>query len=588
MVVRPGRCGPPDVRVEYLSISKCHRPMTVTLVTAGPDRGRCRVSRCWHARIWVRMDGVIDVFDDELAQHGSPTPPSASLAPDSDPWVQRAWLSVREWMSRWPLFGSITLWVGLAVVAFAVLSRLWTGRWFLGRLTGAPIDAASTIFAALAGVAAVGYLVIKFRERAGAECAEHREVEGIADQKLMEAVAQLGDAAPTVRIAGVYALADVADRYGDAYRQRVVDILCGYLRTDRLVRDEHGALRYQLGDDGRPDTGRPVSRDGAVESTILATIANHLRLPDPDSSTDGQLRGDQLWCGCHVDLHATHFTEQVDFTGARFDQDVTFAGATFSGNAWFDMASFAGRAVFARVLFRGDAGFEHATFDQDAMFAGAAFTHTAGFAHVTFSGAAGFNHATFRQAAGFYHATFAGDALFDGVLVCRDAMFAGATFRQATTFDRDLQANRDTVFGGTTSFEHAAFKQAVGFSHATFDASALFAWAEFDQDAWFTDAKFSGDTKFNAARIRGDARFERTTFSGNAEFDYARFDKNAWFTRARFDGEVGFDGVMFNRPAPGMSMASSWFPASLKEPGQDLPPGARWVTDLPAPAPDSD
>lgn len=46
-----------------------------------------------------------------------------------------------------------------------------------------------------------------------------------------------------MRIAGVYALADVADTYEGPYHQRVVDILCGYLRTDRL-------LKYANGDGG--------------------------------------------------------------------------------------------------------------------------------------------------------------------------------------------------------------------------------------------------------------------------------------------------------------------------------------------------
>ena len=78
------------------------------------------------------------------------------------------------------------------------------------------LDRIKVTLTALGGVGAVGYLVIKYRERAALE-------RGEADEKLVRAVQQLGDASPQVRIAGVYALADVADTYEGPYHQRVVE-----------------------------------------------------------------------------------------------------------------------------------------------------------------------------------------------------------------------------------------------------------------------------------------------------------------------------------------------------------------------------
>lgn len=49
---------------------------------------------------------------------------------------------------------------------------------------------------------------------------------------MQNAVNQLGSAKPFTRIAGVYALTDIADTYRDGHRQHVMDILCGYLRSD--------------------------------------------------------------------------------------------------------------------------------------------------------------------------------------------------------------------------------------------------------------------------------------------------------------------------------------------------------------------
>ena len=108
------------------------------------------------------------------------------------------------------------------------------------------MDRIKVTLTALGGVGAVGYLVIKYRERAALERSE-------ADEKLVRAVQQLGDPSPQVRIAGVYALADVTDTYGGPYHQCVVDILCGYLRTDRLLKDANGDTRYATNDDGTPD-----------------------------------------------------------------------------------------------------------------------------------------------------------------------------------------------------------------------------------------------------------------------------------------------------------------------------------------------
>ena len=144
----------------------------------------------------------------------------------------------KESIGEWPLLGKIVAWVVLAILAFAaVMCCLW-------HLTSEPgkyvASIAATSLTIVGGVGAVAYLVIKYQERqqAGrdeerAKREERREEDRLVNTKMQDAVDQLGSDRASTRIAGVYALTDVADTYGGGYRQRVVDILGGYLRSDR-------------------------------------------------------------------------------------------------------------------------------------------------------------------------------------------------------------------------------------------------------------------------------------------------------------------------------------------------------------------
>ena len=163
-----------------------------------------------------------------------------------------------------------------------------------------------------------------------------------AEQKLLNAVQQLGSESPQVRIAGVYALADVADTYRGDYRQRVVNILCGYLRTPRGTWE---TITDTNTEDGETTSEKVyVSNDGAVESTVLEVLSRHLRKRREKTDTHGALTqdvdDDQLWCDCTIDLHDAVITECVSFTGVTLASDVSFQGATFNTFTIFRRVSF--------------------------------------------------------------------------------------------------------------------------------------------------------------------------------------------------------------------------------------------------------
>ncbi|MDO5061490.1 MAG: pentapeptide repeat-containing protein, partial [Actinomycetaceae bacterium] len=253
---------------------------------------------------------------------------------------------MKQLKQRMNLMLAIVIWVFFAVL---VLLAVFVSLWFLSPVdkeTGLkPLVAIVTAsLTSVGGIGAVAYLVMKYRERQDKEkeleqeeANQRRAVVAEADRKLNDAVAQLGSESPQVRLAGVYALADVADTYLGGYKQRVVDILCGYLRTDRSDQLVGGKFK-----------------DAAVESAIIKVIGEHLRKDREELKEKVQTLADEkLWCDCSFDFRGATFTEPVlwektlwnktaDFSDSEFSKDLRFQWAKFAGETWFDGASFAG------------------------------------------------------------------------------------------------------------------------------------------------------------------------------------------------------------------------------------------------------
>ena len=289
------------------------------------------------------------------------------------------------------LFGAIAIWAVLGIIAF-VLAMWGLGRVPVWQLKLDPEKQAESIvkiaLTLVGGVGAVAYLVIKYQEQQQAGRAEKREKDRIVDTKMQDAINQLGSDKASTRIAGVYALTDIADTYRGGYRQRVVDILCGYLRSDRET--------YPLGEDGKPATGLPRSGDAdkAVESTILSMFVAHLKKGPRDENGDvtlrQQVRNDQLWCDCSFDLHGATFHEDVRLIGTTFEHGLNFQGTKFERGANFSGAHFTGGASFSGAHFTGGADFGGADLDG-ANFSGAHFTGGANFVMAEFRTSAVFS-----------------------------------------------------------------------------------------------------------------------------------------------------------------------------------------------------
>jgi heme exporter protein D len=191
------------------------------------------------------------------------------------------------------------------------------------------------------------------------------------NERFAAAAGQLGsDKPPEVRLAGVYAMAGLADDWAEN-RQTCVDVLCGYLR-----------MPYE------PDPGEEApgperlafraSRE--VRHTVIRVITAHLQ---------GDTAGE--WQGLDFDFTGVVF-DGGDFTGAGFSGGtVSFDSARFSGGTvLFTGARFAGAEVgFNDARFSGaEVVFDLSEFSEGTLdFTGAQFSGgTVDFLTAQFSG----------------------------------------------------------------------------------------------------------------------------------------------------------------------------------------------------------
>ena len=147
----------------------------------------------------------------------------------------------------------------------------------------------------------------------------------IFNERFIAIAAQLGDAQPAVRLAGVHAMAGLADDWTEN-RQTCVDVLCAYLR-----------LPYDPdpGDDAALADRAAYLANREVRHTIIRLIGDHLRKGAAVS-----------WQGLNLDFTGV-VLDGGDFTGARFPAGIVrFDGAVFSGGTVsFSRASFSGGTV---------------------------------------------------------------------------------------------------------------------------------------------------------------------------------------------------------------------------------------------------
>jgi uncharacterized protein YjbI with pentapeptide repeats len=389
--------------------------------------------------------------------------------------------------------------IGLAGLAWLAWVLLGLGGY---RHHGAPalkdtVGVLQLVFATVAGAGALVALIVAYRRQKVAEADSVHDRTRVFNERFTTIAAQLGDAQPAVRLAGVHAMAGLADDWKQN-RQTCVDVLCAYLR-----------LPYD------PDQGNDADRaertafraNREVRHTVIRLIGAHLR-PGAAMSWQGldfDFTGVVFDGGDFADARFSGGT--VGFNGAEFaDGLVSFGGAEFADGAVdFRDARFSGRAVHF-----GGARFSGSWVDfRGAVFSGG----TVGFPAAEFSGGT----------VDFSRAKFSG-----GEVRFRGAEFSGSTvdFKDAGFSGGLVRFTLAGFSGSTVSFHAAGFSGGeVRFDAARFSRGRVhFDYAEFSGGTVdFGPAEYSGGFSGGAGFSGGVVNFWNARFSGGqVDFSSAR------------------------------------------------------------------
>jgi uncharacterized protein YjbI with pentapeptide repeats len=327
------------------------------------------------------------------------------------------------------------------------------------------------------------------------------------NERFATAADQLGsDRPPAVRLAGVYAMAGLADDW-EKNRKTCVNVLCAYLRLPYTP---------EPGDDAPAKKRLDFYASREVRRTVIQVIAAHLRKGAEPSwqgidldftgvvFDGGDFSGavfsdakfsfvNTVFCGGEIMFGGAVFSNPVSFRGALFSggkvyfstavfasRDIDFYNAVFSGSqVYFDLAEFPGQVSFYRAVFRsGQVHFNASVSGQvsfyDAVFRGAQVS----FDNSTFSGVVDFSRGKFSD----------GQVSFKGAVFSGRADFGGCVFSSGKVdFDSALFSADEVPFiqatfsGAEVSFFDATFSHGVvDFNNAVFsDSKVLFQMAEF-------------------------------------------------------------------------------------------------------------
>jgi hypothetical protein len=173
----------------------------------------------------------------------------------------------------------------VAVVGLAGLA--WLAWVLLGvagyRHNGAPalkdtVSVLQLVFATVAGAGALVALIVAYRRQKITEADSVHDRTRVFNERFTAIAAQLGDVQPAVRLAGVHAMAGLADDWKQN-RQTCVDVLCAYLRLpyDPAPGDEVTTHLTPSELEGALARRAAYQANREVRHTIIRLIGAHLR-----------------------------------------------------------------------------------------------------------------------------------------------------------------------------------------------------------------------------------------------------------------------------------------------------------------------
>ena len=275
-------------------------------------------------------------------------------------------------------------------------------------------------------------------------------------ERYLKAVELLDSAHSYTRLGAVHALVALADEYladqalqaeeRHTEGQRIVDVLCAYIRTpfelafryDELSQDKpspHGSYRenYQEFSVHRAE----LLAEAKVRQRALQEIHRRLR-HFPQGDRRNYVEGS--WSGFEYDFSNSVFFYPVDMKDSWYQNSVDFSGCTYYDSAEFSGSTYERSAYFCDSTYYDWVFFNNSTYFGDAQWSGS-----------TYHDSARFSWSVYYGEVSFHDSVYGGSVFFDQSLYYDEALFYSSTYRGETGFDGSLY--RGSVFVNDSVFE---------------------------------------------------------------------------------------------------------------------------------------
>jgi len=291
-------------------------------------------------------------------------------------------------------------------------------------------------------------------------------------ERYLKAVELLDSAHSYTRLGGVHALVTLVDEYlvdeslseeeKRTEGQRIVDILCAYIRTpfelafryDELSQDKpspHGVYRgnHQEFSVHRAE----LLAEAKVRQQALQEIHRRLR-HFPQGDRRSYVEGS--WSGFKYDFSNSVFFYPVDMKDSWYQNSVDFSGCTYYASAEFSGSTYERSAYFYDSTYYDWVFFNNSTYFGEAQWSGS-----------TYHDSARFSWSVYYGEVSFHDSVYGGSVFFDQSLYYDEVLFYSSTYRSEAGFDGSLYRGSvfvsDSVFEGAVSLYGSVFCDALNF-----------------------------------------------------------------------------------------------------------------------------
>ena len=291
-------------------------------------------------------------------------------------------------------------------------------------------------------------------------------------ERYLKAVELLDSAHSYTRLGAVHALVGLADEYladqalqaeeKHTEGQRIVDVLCAYIRTpfelafryDELSQNKpspHGSYRENHHEFSVHRA--ELLAEAKVRQQALQEIHRRLRhFPQDDrrSYVEGSWSGFEYDFSNSVffypvDMKDSWYQNSVDFRGCTYYDSAEFSGSTYERSAYFCGSTYYDWVFFNNSTYCGEAQWSGSTYHDSARFSWSVYYGEVLFHDSVYGGSVFFDQSLYYDEVLFYSSTYRSEAGFDG------SLYRGSVFVSDSVFDGEVSLY-GSVFCGTLNF----------------------------------------------------------------------------------------------------------------------------------------